>query len=66
MEYSRESIDRMEKIEKLKKAWVIPYANNFRWKMDISKIIEKQDKIKEVDINTLTNGSITDASDYFH
>ena len=23
-------------------------------------------KIKEVDINTLTNGSITDASDYFH
>lgn len=49
MDYSRESLDRIEKIEKLKKAWVIPYANNYRWKIDISEIIKNQDKIKEVD-----------------
>ena len=37
-EYSNESIDRIEKIKKLKAAWVITYANNFHGKMDISEI----------------------------
>jgi len=53
MQYSLESIDRIEKIKKLKSAWVVVYANNYHWKNDISNIIQKssEDKsiIKEVD-----------------
>ncbi len=38
MEYSRESNDRMKKIQELKDAGVIPYANNYRGKQDIEYI----------------------------
>ena len=38
MDYSKESLDRQQKIENLKKAGVICYANNFRWKININKI----------------------------
>ena len=40
MDYSRESIDRQTKIQNMKEAWIICYANNFRWKQDIIKLIE--------------------------
>lgn len=43
MEYWRESLDRQAKIEALKNAWVICYANNFHGKMDISDIKEIKD-----------------------
>lgn len=39
MEYSRESQDRMKKIQALKDADIIPYANRFENKQDISDII---------------------------
>jgi lysyl-tRNA synthetase class 2 len=39
MEYSRESQDRIKKIQALKDADVIPYANKFENKQDISDII---------------------------
>ncbi len=48
MEYSKESEDRQLKIKNLKKAGVIVYANNFKWKTDINKIREKEANIKEV------------------
>ncbi len=38
MEYSKESLDRQQKIADLKQAWVICYANNFHWKIDIAEI----------------------------
>lgn len=49
MNYSIESKDRQLKIENLKKAGVICYANNFKWKQDIKEIRENELKIKEVD-----------------
>lgn len=49
MEYSRESIDRQKKIQDLKNAGVIPYANNYRWKVDISEIRKTEESIKDVD-----------------
>jgi len=50
VEYSKESIDRQKKIQDLKNAWVICYANNYRWKQDIVKVRETpENKYKEVD-----------------
>lgn len=50
MSYSKESLDRQEKIQNLKNAWVICYANNFRWKQDISFLREvSQDEYRNVD-----------------
>ena len=49
MDYSKESIDRIAKIEALKNAGVICYANNFRWKQDISTLINSKDKVREAD-----------------
>lgn len=40
MEYWRESLDRQAKIQALKDAWVICYANNYHGKQDISDIKE--------------------------
>lgn len=48
MDYSRESQDRIKKIKELKEAWIICYANNYRWKQDIKLIREKKD-YKEVE-----------------
>ena len=47
MDYSKESQDRIKKIQDLKNAWVICYANNFSWKIDISNIRENEDKLKD-------------------
>ncbi len=50
MDYSKESMDRQQKIRDLKEAWVICYANNYRWKQDIDKIRELSEKhLKDVD-----------------
>ncbi len=38
MDYSKESIDRQQKIQNLKDAGVICYADSFHWKQDINKI----------------------------
>ena len=40
MDYPKESLDRIKKIQDLKNAGVIPYANNFSGKRDISELIE--------------------------
>lgn len=48
MNYSKESLDRMQKIASLKKAWVICYANNYRWKQDIVEIRENFDNHEKV------------------
>ena len=50
MEYSRESIDRQEKIQSLKEAWVICYANKFSWKEDILDIRKKESTVSDVEI----------------
>lgn len=55
-EYWNESLDRIKKIEALKKAWVIVYANNYHGKTNISLITDQKDKIKEVD--DLMNGEV--------
>lgn len=47
MDYWRESIDRQKKIEDLKNAWVICYANKFEWKIDITEIISTSENDTE-------------------
>jgi len=49
MDYSKETLDRKEKIKKLKKAGVIVYANNYRGKEDIAFIKDQKAKIKDLD-----------------
>lgn len=49
MEYSRESQDRMKKIQALKEANIIPYANNYRGKQDIDYIISETASVKDAD-----------------
>lgn len=47
--YSNESLDRIEKIRKLKNAWIIPYANNYHWKNDIIDVINSKWKINWIE-----------------
>ncbi len=49
-EYWNESLDRIEKIKKLKEAWVIVYANNYHGKMAIAEIAQNSNKVKEVEL----------------
>ncbi len=56
MEYSRESLDRIKKINDLKDAWVICYANNYRWKQDISFVRSHESSVKDSS-ELMTNGS---------
>ncbi len=49
MDYSKESLDRQEKIKNLKDAWVITYANNYRWKQDIIEIRKEESYIKDIE-----------------
>ena len=50
MDYSKESIDRQQKIQNMKDAGIICYANNYRWKQNIKDIRSiPEDKYKEVD-----------------
>ena len=51
MDYSKESIDRQEKIQNMKDAWIICYANNFRWKQDIELLRKtSESEYKEVEL----------------
>ena len=45
--YSNEAKDRQKKIQDLKNAWVIVYANKFPNKQDIAEIRKQEDKIKD-------------------
>jgi len=57
MEYSRESLDRHEKIQNLKDAGVICYANNYRGKQDIKDIVATtESEYKDVE-SLMENGS---------
>ncbi|MBS8121432.1 lysine--tRNA ligase [Candidatus Vampirococcus lugosii] len=47
MNYTNESLDRIQKIKKLKDAGLIVYANKFDKKYDISEILKNKDKIKD-------------------
>ncbi len=47
--YSNESLDRIEKIKKLKNAWVIVYANNFHGKINIEDLRNENWKLREVE-----------------
>ncbi len=47
MDYSKESQDRMKKIQALKDAWVIVYANNYHGKQDISDVRMQESLIKD-------------------
>lgn len=49
MEYSRESQDRMKKIQDLKDAGVIVYANNYHGKQDIADIRIHESDIKDAE-----------------
>lgn len=48
--YSNESLDRIEKIKKLKEAWVIVYANNYHGKINIDEITKNNLNLKEVEV----------------
>jgi len=57
MDYSRESLDRQEKIQNLKNADIICYANNYRGKQDIRDIVAiSENEYKDVDL-LMENGS---------
>lgn len=56
MDYSNESIDRLEKIRKLKDAGIIVYANNYHGKSDISAIATHTDQARAID-DIQTNGA---------
>ncbi len=49
-EYWNESLDRIEKIKKLKDAWVIVYANNYHGKMDIAEVSKNTQNLNEVEV----------------
>lgn len=49
MEYSKESQDRMKKIQSLKDAWVIVYANNYHGKQDIADIRAQESCVKDAE-----------------
>ncbi len=57
MNYSKESIDRQEKIQNMKDAWIICYANHFHGKQDISDIRTNESELKDVN-ELMENGSI--------
>ena len=48
MEYSKEAIDRQGKIQAMKEAGIICYANHFHGKQDISEIRNYESELKEV------------------
>lgn len=50
MEHSKESQDRMKKIQDLKDAGVIVYAKSYDGKIDICDIEARKDETKDVEI----------------
>jgi S-adenosylhomocysteine hydrolase len=57
VEYSKEAIDRQAKIQAMKDAGIICYANHFHGKQDISEIRTQESELKEVN-DLMENGSI--------
>jgi len=57
MDYSKESLDRQEKIKNLKNAGVICYANSFAWKIDITEVRKNEKQTKEVE-DLMENGAV--------
>lgn len=57
MNYSQESLDRQDKIQKLKNIWINPYVNRFTNKVDILNIISQEDKIRVSD-ELMTNWAL--------
>lgn len=49
MDYSNESIDRLEKIRKLKEAGVIVYANNYHGKTDVRTVLSQGEKARPIE-----------------
>lgn len=56
MDYSKESQDRMKKIQDLKNAGVIPYANNYHGKQDITAVRAQESQAKDAE-DLMQNGS---------
>jgi len=52
VDYSKESIDRQKKIKDMKDSWIICYANNFWWKINIISI-RNESESKYRDVNKL-------------
>lgn|GEM_PF-792862 len=48
-DYSNESLDRMQKIQKLKDAQVLPYANHYHGKQDIIDVLKQTQKVGNVE-----------------
>lgn len=65
MTYSKESLDRMKKIQDLKNAGVIPYANNFQGKIDLVEIRSRSENdtqggyLRDID-NLMAGGSLSE------
>jgi len=57
VEYSKEAIDRQAKIQAMKDAGIICYANNFHGKQDISEIRTFESQTKDV-ADLMENGSL--------
>lgn len=57
MEYSREALDRQAKIQAMKDAGIICYANHFHGKQDIAEIRTQESKLKDVN-ELMENGSL--------
>ncbi len=49
MEYSKEAVDRQQKIQNMKDSWIICYANNYRGKQDLVDIRKKESRAKDVE-----------------
>jgi len=58
MEYSKESQDRMKKIQDLKDAGVICYANKFENKIDISAIREADESKQKPAEDLMQTGAV--------
>lgn len=53
MSYPKESFERIEKLHKLKQAWIIPYANNFvrtNNLLELKQLWENKNNVKEVEV----------------
>lgn len=58
MQYSKESQDRQKKIQDLKDAGIICYANHFHGKMDIKNIVEQQESHLKDAKELMENGAV--------
>lgn len=57
MEYSKESVDRQAKIQAMKEAGIICYANSFHGKQDIAEVRKNESQLKDVN-QLMENGSV--------